>query len=258
MKIAKSKFIMAAAIVSALFFSQSIFAQKFDRNIGEKVTFVPKGQYLLGGNFTYDEYNANDYEFLVVNDLNGNMYSYKGSVYLGYFFRNNMTAGVKFSYKKNHFSSDKFNFDLSDDFDIDVDAFYSTSQMYFGTIFYRNYISLGKSRRFGLYSEADLTLGGGQGKTKNGDGEDLEGSFQNIYELQVGLTPGFVAFISDNVAIEASANIIGFDYTHYKQKKNQVYSNSLNHTSANLKIDLFSINLGVSFYIVPHKNRKSN
>ena len=244
----RRKLFMAAMLLPVLFVAYAASAQEFDRHI-EKVTFVPKGQYLAGATFTYDEYTANNYEFLVVNDLNGSKSSMRVTAYGGYFFKDNMAAGLKFAYRRSRLSADKFNFNLSDDFDIDVHSFYTKTQMYYGTAFLRNYIGLGKSRRFGLYNEVDLTLGAGQGKTRNGEGEELTGSYQDIYEVQVGMSPGLVAFITNNIAIEASANVIGFDYTHYKQTKNQVYHNSLNHTSANLKVDLFSINLGISFYL---------
>jgi hypothetical protein len=252
------RFLAAAIMLPALFVAYQTSAQEFDRHI-EKTTFVPKGQYFAGATFTYDEYTANDYEFLAVNDLNGSKSSIRGTAYVGYFFKENMAAGLKFAYRRSRLSADKFNFNLSDDFDIDVHSFYTKTQMFYGTAFLRNYIGLGKSRRFGLFNEVDLTLGGGQGKTRNGDGDELEGSYQDIYEAQLGMSPGLVVFVDNHIAIEASANVIGFDYTHYKQTKNQVYHNSLNHTSANLKIDLFSINLGVSFYLTPNcfkRNKK--
>ena len=120
-------------------------------------------------------------------------------------------------------------------------------------------IGRGNSKKFGSLNEVRLGAGGGQGKVISGKGETLTGTFQQILELELGVTPGLLAFITNNVAIEASVNVLGFSYSRYKQTTDQIYTGILERSSVNFKVDIFSINIGVSYYI-PYLNplRKRN
>ena len=81
----------------------------------------------------------------------------------------------------------------------------------------------------------------------------------------LGLAPGIVAFVTDNVGVEVSVGVLGLKYNTINQVTNQVETGKHSRTSANFKIDLFSINLGMAFYInsmrglnpVNYKFRKS-
>ncbi|MCD7978007.1 MAG: hypothetical protein LUG51_12960 [Tannerellaceae bacterium] len=66
--------------------------------------------------------------------------------------------------------------------------------------------------------------------------------------MQVGISPGMAAFITNNAAIEVSVGVMGFDSRWVNQDHNKVVEGSFRSTSAKFKIDLFSINLGMSYY----------
>ena len=93
-----------------------------------------------------------------------------------------------------------------------------------------------------------LSAGGGEGKTISGVDEELKGSYQDILEMELGLIPGVTAFIAESVAVEASINVLGFSYKKYDQTRNQVYQGSFESSGVNFKVDILSINIGVSFY----------
>lgn len=224
-------------------------AQEFDRNI-QLATFVPKGQWLWGGAFSYNQATSDSYDFLMLSNINGTYYNFKVVPYVGYFIKDNMCIGGKFSYNRSLVRFDNLDLDLGDDLDLDMSIkdYYSLSHVYSGAIILRNYMSLGKSKRFGLYNELKAAVGGGQGKLLSGKGENLSGTYQNIFEVEVGMVPGIIAFITNNAAIEASVNVLGFKYKKYNQIKNQIEKGSLENSSLSLKVDLFSINIGMSFY----------
>ena len=67
--------------------------------------------------------------------------------------------------------------------------------------------------------------------------------------MELGVIPGITAFIAENVAVEASVNVLGLSYKKYDQTRNQVYQGSLESAGVNFKVDILSINIGVSFYI---------
>lgn len=220
----------------------------FDRGI-KGVKFVPKGQWLTGGSFSYSEYTADDYEWLVLKNIEGTNYSFKVSPYVGYFVGNNICVGGRFAYSRSMTKLKSVSFDLSDDLGFDIDDFYSLQHIYSGSVFFRNYVSLGNSLRFAVFNEVRLTAGGGQGKQMSGLGENLNGTYQDIVELELGIIPGITAFISNEVAIEASVNVLGFSYKKYYQERNRVESGSFEHSGVNFKVDILSINIGVAFYI---------
>ena len=49
----------------------------------------------MGGvTFSYTELTGDNYKLLILDDVNGEGYTFKVSPYAGYFFRDNMAAGV--------------------------------------------------------------------------------------------------------------------------------------------------------------------
>lgn len=241
-------------LVFALIFSSSfaLCAQEIDREV-EKTQFVPKGQWLFGGTFSYRQTSADSYKFIIIEDINGYNYTFNASPYFGYFFKDNMCVGGRFGYKRSMLKLDNLSLNLSEDLNFDITDYYTLSHVYSGAAMFRNYLSIGKSKRFGLFNEVRLVLGGGQSKIISGKGAELTGTYQDVFEMELGVTPGILAFITNNVAIEASVNVMGFKYQNYKQTTNQIYTGSLDHSSVNFKIDILSINIGVSFYI-PYLN----
>lgn len=63
------------------------------------------------------------------------------------------------------------------------------------------------------------------------------------------MAPGLVAFINNYTAIEVSIGVLGFNYSKTKQLTDQVYEGERSSSSANFKINLFSIGLGIAFYL---------
>lgn len=223
-------------------------AEKFDRGIKQE-TFVPKGQWIGGMNISYSEHTNTNYKFLVIEGWNGKGYNLKVSPFVGYAFANNMAAGGRFEYTRSLLRIDKLSLNLGDDMSFDLKDIYQLNHVYYGTGFFRSYINLGSSKRFGLFNDAQLTFGGGQGKIVNGKGESLTGTYEQTYDLKIGMSPGLVAFISDNAAVEVSIGVLGFNFKWIDQTTNQIIKGSRRSSSANFKINLFSIGLGMAFYL---------
>ena len=101
-------------------------------------------------------------------------------------------------------------------------------------------MGLGKSKVFGFFNEARLSYGYGQGKDTSGKGNDKTGSYQTTHNLQIGIAPGLAAFVTNFAAV---------DFKWIQQTRNQVETGHYNKSSGNFKIDLFSINIGMTFYL---------
>lgn len=221
--------------------------EQFDRGIRSS-TFIPKGQWMVGGTFSYSESSSDDYKFLILKNVEGTTYSFSVSPSAAYFIRDNVAVGARFSYNRDYIDLGNIDIDLNEDLSFKINNASLLQHMFYGTGFVRTYINLGDSKRFGLFNEARVTFGAGQGKTYSGEAETLDGVYQTIKHLQVGIAPGMAAFITNNAAVEVSVGVMGFDSKWIDQDHNKVIEGSRRVTSAKFKIDLFSINLGMTYY----------
>ena len=212
-------------------------------------TFVPKGQWIVGGTFSYSQQSESNYQFLVVEGIDGVGYSVNASPMFSYMVADNMGLGGRFSYGRSLVKINSANINLSDDLNLSVNDLYNLSHSYTGMIVLRNYISIGNNMRFGLFNETQLQIGGGQSKLVSGTGENITGTYESSFSVGLNLAPGITAFFNDFIAVEVNVGLLSFKYTSTHQLTDQVYEGKTNTTTANFQINLFSIGLGLAFYI---------
>lgn len=235
-------------IVIAFLCMAPAYARKgYDRGI-KPTLFVPKGTWMGGTTFSYTEMSGDDYQFLVLDNIKGEGYTFKISPYAGYFFRDNMAAGVRLGYNRTYMDLGNIDIDLGDDLTFDIKDYSYLEHKYTAAGFLRTYLGLGNSKIFGFFNEVRLTYGFGQGKTLSGTGDDLTGTYQRSHSFQIGITPGLTAFVMNNMAVEVSVNVMGLDFDWVKQTTNQVEKGSYRKSSADFKINIFSINIGLCTY----------
>ncbi len=222
--------------------------KEFSHDI-ESVVFVPKGQWITGVSVSYAMSSQNKYQFLILEGLSADTYSFKVSPMLMYAVANDLAVGGRFSYARNLTKVEDANFVLDSETDYNIDHLYRLAHNYYATAMMRNYFSLGKSKRFGFFNELQLQLGGGQAKLTTGVGESLTGTYETNFSLDVGLAPGMCIFLSNYSAMEVNVGVLGFSYTHTKAVRDQIYVSHRNSKSANFRINLFSIQFGVVFYL---------
>lgn len=221
---------------------------RFDRGIKQQ-TFIPKGQWITGCNISFTQHSNNNYKFIVIEGWNGEGYNFSVSPMVAYTFKDNLAAGGRFKYNRSLLKIDDLSLSLGDDLSFDLNDMYSLSHGYQATGIFRSYINLGDSKRFGLFNEVQLVFGGSQSKYVSGKGESLTGTYEYSFDFQIGMSPGLVAFINDYVAAEVSIGVLGFDIKKIHQKTDQIYSGSRQTSSANFKINLFALSLGLAFYL---------
>ena len=229
--------------------SARVSAQEaFKRNL-EQVSFVPKGAWVAGVSVSYFQSDQDNYQFLIFEKINGDSYTFKVSPTVMFCFKDNLTAGGRFSYSRQRTRLNTADIVLDSETDYDMSNLYSISHSYLGTALFRNYISLGRSTRFGLFTEVQLQMGGGQSKLCNGAGNDLTGTYERNFQFNVGVAPGLSVFLNNYSAIEVNVGVLGFNYNHTRSVTDQIYIANRHTQQANFKINLFSITFGVMFYI---------
>lgn len=143
-----------------------------------------------GRNCFLPEHDEGNLNFLVLKNVEGKGYNFGVSPYVGYFFRNNISAGMRFAYHRDYLDLKNFELNLGEDFNISLDNLYYLEHKYEVSGFLRTYMPIGRSKIFGLFNEARLTYGYGTGKNSTGTGTTYDGSYQTSHNLQIGIAPG--------------------------------------------------------------------
>ncbi len=238
--------------------------EPFDRGIGRSTSvFIPAGTIGAGASFSYSNYslgngiNDTGYQMLfsLIQNLHGNLESYGIAPHVSYFIRDNLAVGARFDYDRTAFSLGNVDLSLSDALSLSTGDFNYLKQAYTGAFTLRNYIPFGQSRRFAMFTEVRLTGGYGQSESyRMGYDEVLDtpyktGTYQDIYQFEIGLVPGLCAFITNEVALEVSVGLLGFNYQRVVQVTNQVERSEMENNGLNFKLNILAINFGLSFYI---------
>lgn len=221
---------------------------RFERGIVKR-TFVPKGQWFFGGTCSYAEMSQENYKFLVLKDWNGTGYQLAIKPFFGYMLMDDFGIGATFAYERSLFQVDNLSISLNEDLKFDISDYYILEHIYTASAFARLFMNIEESKRFGLFNDVKLMFGGGEGKYINGKGDLLEGTYQTIFKMGLIYSPGVAVFINDYAAVEASVGVLGLQMKQINQTTNKVHTGSFKTSSANFKIDLFSIGLGVSIYL---------
>lgn len=212
--------------------------------------FVPKGQWVFGGTASYSTHTNEGYQFLIVEGIDSKGYTVRVSPMIAYALTDNMALGGRFIYSRTLLELDKAELQLGDegsDTDLKANNYYSLRHNYSVAAIWRQYIPLGRNKRFALFNETQLSVGGTQARFTNDS--PVKGTYETGYTLSLGISPGIVAFATNNMAVEVNVGVMGVSYTHTKQVHNQVTVGKRNTSMMNFKVNIFSIGLGMAFYL---------
>ncbi|HIV60711.1 hypothetical protein GHJ49_05515 [Alistipes sp. dk3620] len=213
-------------------------------------TFVPKGQWVAGMTASFSTHSNKDYTFVVIEGINSEGHTVKIAPVLAYAVANNMALGARFTYSRTYLRIDSGSIQLGDDdtgIDLKVDSYYSLKHVYEGALIWRQYIPLGNNKRFALFNEMQFAIGGSQAKFASGS--PVKGTYETGLLLSLGISPGLVAFATNNMAFEVNVGVMGISYSSIKQVHNQVTVGKRSSSMMNFKVNIFSIGLGVAFYL---------
>jgi hypothetical protein len=226
-------------------------AQHYDRGY-ETVSsspFLKKDTWMFGGTARYSQHVNDDYNLLVISDINSNGYMVSANPRLMYMFKDNMGVGLRFSYDRSML--DLASADLSvSEISMSARDCYQIQHKFSAYGVYRAYIPLGNSKRVAMF--ADLLFGGSykQGKAFNAGGQYVAGTYGQKYALELAVEPGIVAFLSERLAVEMNVGIFGVNYSWTDQLRNQVIGGHSNSTSAGFMVNLLSLGVGLSYYFL--------
>lgn len=212
--------------------------------------FVPKGQWIFGGTASYSTHTNHSYRFLVVEGINSRGYTFKVSPMIAYALRDNMALGARFIYSRTLLKLDDASLSIGDEqtgTHITANNVYALKHNYSAAVIWRQYIPLGSSKRFALFNEMSLSAGSMQAKFAHD--APVKGTYQKGYSLALGVSPGIVAFATNNMAVEVNVGVMGLSYEHIDQIHNRVKQGKVDSSMLNFKVNIFTIGLGMAFYL---------
>lgn len=220
---------------------------KYDRGLDiPSAAFVKKGLWNTGLMLSHSQLNMDEYKFVIVDDIGLKGYTLDMGLHLGYVFRDNMMLGARFSYDRTSADVGNASLVLGDLLNTNLTNVGLIKHSYSGILFYRYYMGLGRTQRFAFFTEVQLGLGGSQAQQTL---SATDGVYETSFDAALGLSPGIMAFITNNVALEVSVNLLGLKYSDVEQVSNQVSTGHRSSSSLNCKINLLSLGLGLSFYL---------
>ena len=212
-----------------------------------RTEFVPKKQWVFGGSVSFSTHSNNNYTFFIVEDINSTGYQFKVSPLVGYAYAKNSLVGVRFGYSRSLTELDNASLSITS---LDNAFFYSLKHSYNVEALWRRYIPLGRNnKRFAIFAEVGLAMGGSQSKLASGPTTALSGTYAKSFDVSLGVNPGISAFLTNNMAIEVNIGVLGLNYSATQQVSNQVVTGKIESSQMSFKVNIFSIGLGASFYL---------
>lgn len=232
--------------------------RRIDREIN-KVKFAYAGEVALGLTVSYGTLTSDDTNFLLIMDnlnLNGSIFTINPSV--GYFFKDNMCAGVRFGYTNLTGSLGTANLNLGESNDIDMafnNIHLKSSAMSIG-MFFRSYAGLDNKGTFAFFSEVDLSVKSGSTNFSYQTGDRIKSVNGDQTQISLGFNPGMAVYIFPNVCGTVSFGLGGLEYSKIKQKDDA--GNVVGTRVASkmkFRLNLLNIHIGVTVHLW---NKKAN
>lgn len=212
--------------------------------------FVPSGQWITGANFAFSTHTNDNYTVAVIENIESEGYNFRISPMVAYALTDNMALGARFIYSRANLTITNADLKFGDEetgTDIFITDYKAVTHSYTVAAIWRQYIPLGNSRRFAIFNEISLGVGGTQ--SIFAADQPVRGTYERGYTLSLGVSPGLMAFATNDVAIEVNVGVMGINYSDIKQVHNQITSGHRRNSSMNFKVNLLSISVGVSFYL---------
>ena len=213
-------------------------------------TFVKKGTLIAGTNAAYSTHTNKDYNFAIIEGINSQGYTLRLSPMVAYALRDNMAVGLRGTYSRSNLTIDSAGLKFGEgdtSTEINVNDFKAVRHSYLVAAIWRQYIPLGQSKRFAIFNEISLGAGGTQAIFAAD--QPIKGTYEKGYNISLGVSPGIMAFATNDVAIEVNVGVMGINFSNVKQVHNQVATGRQKSSNMNFKVNLLSIGVGVSFYL---------
>lgn len=227
-----------------------------DRNLGRydrglyNFLFNPKGIWQIGLTASYGEFSTSDLEILdLISDIDfsGHIFSIRPS--FAYFFKNNLSLGVRLGYTSGKATLGSFNVDIDDDMNFNLRDVSYGSKTYTAAITFSQYLGIARKGRFGVFNEVELALSGGSSDFNRPYNGEMRKTHTNDFKAALNFSPGVSVYVLDKVSFNVSLGVFGLYIRNEKQKVNGVELGHRTTSGANFRFNIFNINFGIAVNI---------
>ena len=222
---------------------------RYDRGL-YNFLFIPKGQWEIGLTASYGEFDISDYQVLdLLSDIDMKLKGYSVNPEVSYFFKHNQSLGLRFYLTKYEGGIGSLKADIDEDMNFNLSGVNYLSTTYSMSAFYRHYLGLGKSGRFGIFNEVAFKLGGGDSFfTRNYDSVPKV-TKTNIFQFGLDFSPGLCVYVQEYVSFNVSFGVFGLNMRKERQWTDGVEDGSRFTSGANFRFNLFNIKFGMGIHI---------
>lgn len=235
-------------------------ARRVDRKINDNV-FAYKGEWALGLTASYGTISSDNSDIFALLEhvnLSGSVTSV--SPYVGYFYRDNACVGLRMGYT--HMGGTIDNMDLNlgsqNDVGLSIPWIDAASNSFKASAFMRNYTSIDRNGRFGVFSEIEASYAFGDNTTSFQSG-DSPANYTNSKNSTVKLwfNPGVAVYMFPNVCATVSFGMGGFKYTKIRQYDEAgVETGSREVSKLLFRLNLADIHFGMNVHLWSKKYKR--
>ncbi len=222
---------------------------RYDRGL-YNFLFIPKGKWEIGLTASYGEFDISDYQVLdLAKDIDFRIKGYSVNPEVSYFFRHNQSLGLRFDITDFEGNIDSFLADIDEDINFNLSGVSYRSTTYSMSAFYRNYLGLSKSGRFGIFNEVAFKLGGGDSFFTRKYNDIPKETKTNIFQFGLEFSPGLCVFVQEYVSFNVSFGVFGLNMRKERQWTDGIEDGSRFTSGANFRFNLFNIKFGMGIHI---------
>lgn len=235
-------------------------SRRIDRKINDKV-FVYKGEWALGLTASYGTLSSDNSDIFALLEhvnLSGSVTSV--SPYVGYFYKDNACVGLRMGYTYMGGTLDNMDVNLGgqNDIDLSIPWIDAASNSFKVSAFMRNYTSIDKDGRFGVFSEIEASCALGDNTIAFQSGDDpMKYTQSKNTTVKLWFNPGVAIYMFPNVCTTVSFGMGGFKYTSIRQyDKDGVETGSREVSKLLFRLNLADIHFGMNVHLWAKKYKK--
>ena len=227
-----------------------------DRNLGRydrglfNFLFIPKGIWQVGLTASYGEFSTSDLQLLdLISDIDfyGKIFSVKP--YFQYFFKSNLSLGLKLGYTRGSAAIGSFKVDIDEDMSFNLHDIMYKSNNYSAALTFTQYLGIARKGRFGVFNEIELAFSGGNSDFNRPYNGEMRKTHTTSFQAALNFSPGVCVYVIDPISFNVSLGVFGLNLKHEKQKVNGEDLGSRTTSGANFRFNIFNINFGIAVNI---------
>lgn len=234
----------AILLFIAMLTSLCVLAQDSEKSI----YLLPKGSFLISPTFNLSQENGTNNTILGVKIDEQYKLTYSIRSNAAYFITDDFSIGLQVGYTNDQSEITYF----PNGIETTLKKYSNLVSLYPNI---RNYFGKGIFKGF---AQTNLGVAFGKGLERSYSDDDDAKTESNQYIFTLAVQPGVAVFVANFVSVELSINLIGLTSKFESSTYNDGTESKYNSNNVDFDINIFSLNIGIGFYIGTGNKSYSN